>query len=100
MAVSATPFIRQDTTLVTLSAAKRIKATGPFNLLQHDQARAQGLLAQARARASGKPGFKQLTKVIGSTNATNQIVDYVVNVSPALCLHSIQLANAVAFGNR
>ncbi|EIW58439.1 aspartic proteinase from Irpex Lacteus [Trametes versicolor FP-101664 SS1] len=60
--------------------AKRINATGSAKILEHDQARVRGLRARAAARASGHklptPGGDS-----GNVPATNQVVDYVVDVN-------------------
>lgn len=76
----ATPVVRAHTNSVRLPMAKRINATGSTKILEHDQARVRGLRARAAARASGHklptPGGDS-----GNVPATNQVVDYVVDVS-------------------
>ena len=84
LCVFATPLIKQSSSPVTLSIAKRIKAVGPLGLLLHDQARARGLIAQA-ARASGKHDSQFLSRQdfpfpIPATNATNSVFDYTTTV--------------------
>ena len=84
LAVAATPLIKRDASTITLSVAKRVNITGSGkDILLHDQARIKAL----RARAEAKPGSTKPkgpvsdTKIVGSIPATNQAVDYVVNVS-------------------
>lgn len=75
----ATPVVRAQTNSVRLPMAKRINATGSAKILEHDQARVRSLRARAAARASGHklptPGGDS-----GNVPATNQVVDYVVDV--------------------
>ncbi|THG94256.1 hypothetical protein EW026_g7181 [Hermanssonia centrifuga] len=77
LVVSANPLTVRDAPLVTLPIAKRVNTTSTTSLLKHDQARARGLIARANARLNGKRGPSPDT-IVGSTPATDQIVDYVV----------------------
>lgn len=69
----ATPVVVRNAP-VTLPAVKRINTTGTLNLVAHDRARIAGF----RARAT--KGSLQPETIVGSVPATNQAVDYVVNV--------------------
>ncbi|KAH8099772.1 acid protease [Cristinia sonorae] len=60
---------------VTLKSAKRVNATGTFNLVVRDQARARGL----KAKGANTLGFKN-AGIVGSIGSTNQAVDYTVDV--------------------
>lgn len=75
LVVCADPIRIRDTT-ITLPIAKRINGTGIANLAKHDQQRAKALFE----RGSGKTVIRQAA-VVGSQPATNQVVDYVVDVS-------------------
>ena len=86
--VSDTPILRHDSPVVRLPIAKKIKERGPVQLLQHDQARARGLVAQA-ARSSGKHVSPQLPRIAGlGSGAMNTAFEYTVFVSASvnLCL--------------
>ena len=73
LAAFAEPITIRDST-ITLPIAKRVNATGGISgLAQRDKLRAQYL------KNGSKPGFSQASSV-GSIPATNQVVDYVVNV--------------------
>ncbi|TCD68311.1 hypothetical protein EIP91_011170 [Steccherinum ochraceum] len=74
LAVAANPLAIREP-LVTLPFAKRVNITGTVNLLQRDQARAQGLKRLGQARTSGV-----VPDAVISVPATNELVDYVVNV--------------------
>ncbi|PSR71068.1 hypothetical protein PHLCEN_2v13037 [Hermanssonia centrifuga] len=80
LVVSANPLTVRDAPLVTLPIAKRVNTTSTTSLLKHDQARARGLIARANARLNGKRGPSPDT-IVGSTPATDQIVDYVVTIN-------------------
>lgn len=73
--VDANPVKIRDST-VTLPFAKRVNATGTLNLVAHDRARVQGL----RAKGSGVSHGALQPDIVGEVPATNQAVDYVVNV--------------------
>lgn len=83
----ATPLVRAQTNSVRLPMAKRINATGSVKILAHDQARVRGLRARAAARAGGYR-LPNPNGDSGSVPATNQVVDYVVDVSTS-CLAAI-----------
>ena len=73
-AAYASPTLHVRDSIVTLPVAKRVNTTGGIiKLVPHDRARAQ--------RLKGKSGGIQPDAVVGSVPATNQAVDYVVNVS-------------------
>lgn len=76
IAVAANPLVQVRDTPITLSAAKRFNFTGSASLLERDQARVKGLRQLAEAKISGKLN----EDAVISTPATNQAVDYVVNV--------------------
>ena len=79
LAVAANPIMftpRRAGAPITLKSAKRVNATGTFNLLVRDQARAKGIKAQGQ---NSKLAFKN-AGVVGSIPATNQAVDYTVDV--------------------
>ncbi|THH26965.1 hypothetical protein EUX98_g7217 [Antrodiella citrinella] len=79
LAATANPILynpRRSGAPITLKSAKRVNATGTFNLVVRDQARAKGLKAKA---ANPKLAFKQ-AGIVGSIPATNQAVDYTVEV--------------------
>ncbi|KAH8099771.1 acid protease [Cristinia sonorae] len=81
LAVAANPLFGRDQPRVTLPIAKRVNATGTVNLLQRDQARAKGLKRLGAARTGGF-----VSDAVISIPATNQLVEYTVNVgvgSPA-----------------
>lgn len=69
----ASPALQIRDSTITLPAAKRVNTTGIIKLVPHDRARAQKLKAS-------KGGLQPET-IVGSLPATNQAVDYVVNVS-------------------
>ncbi|CAL1694484.1 unnamed protein product [Somion occarium] len=77
IAVAANPLVQVRDTPITLSAAKRFNFTGSASLLERDQARVKGLRQLAEAKISGKLN----EDAVISTPATNQAVDYVVNVA-------------------
>ncbi|KAI0348262.1 aspartic peptidase A1 [Trametopsis cervina] len=72
LAVAANPIIQIRDGPVTLPLAKRFNLTGPISLLERDQKHAQGLKLRGNAKVQGR--------AVGSVTATNQLVDYVVNV--------------------
>ncbi|THH26964.1 hypothetical protein EUX98_g7216 [Antrodiella citrinella] len=73
LAVAANPLLAREP-LVTLPFAKRVNVTGTSTLIQHDQARARGLKRLGQARAGG------VVSDAVDVPATNELVDYVVNV--------------------
>ena len=76
LAAHAEPIYRRvDTPLITLKTAKRVNSTGAFSLLARDQARARFL----RAKGENPSKFKS-AGVVSSIPATNQAVDYTVEV--------------------
>ncbi|KIP11123.1 hypothetical protein PHLGIDRAFT_64293 [Phlebiopsis gigantea 11061_1 CR5-6] len=78
------PVVNVRDTLVTLPIAKRINVTGIASLHERDLARASHLRAKATAKLSGRSFVEDAA--VASVPATNQGVDYVVNVgvgSPA-----------------
>ena len=72
-AAFASPTLQVRDSTITLPVAKRVNTTGIIKLVPHDRARAQKLKASA--------GGLQPETIVGSLPATNQAVDYVVNVS-------------------
>lgn len=78
VASSANPVVQVRDNLVRLPLAKRFNFTGSGTLLARDQLRVKNLHARAQAKISGIPLSSDA--VIGVA-ATNQAVDYVVNVS-------------------
>ncbi|TCD68312.1 hypothetical protein EIP91_011171 [Steccherinum ochraceum] len=79
LSVAANPILfnqRRAGTPITLKSAKRVNATGTFNLVVRDQARAKNLKAKG---ANPTLAFKN-AGVVGSIPATNQAVDYTVDV--------------------
>jgi len=79
LAVTANPILynpRRSGAPVTLKTAKRVNETGTFNLLVRDQARAKGLKAKGTNPTLSFKG----AGIVGSIPATNQAVDYVVDV--------------------
>lgn len=78
LAVAASPVVNVRDTLVTLPIAKRVNITGAASLHDRDLARARQLRARAEAKIAGQT-FVQDAAVV-SVSATNQGVDYVVNV--------------------
>ncbi|TCD61549.1 hypothetical protein EIP91_008260 [Steccherinum ochraceum] len=74
LAVAANPLAIREP-LVTLPLAKRVNVTGTATLLQRDQARAQSLKRLGEASAGGV-----VSNAAIGVPATNQLVDYVVNV--------------------
>ncbi|KAI0329987.1 acid protease [Cubamyces sp. BRFM 1775] len=80
-AVSAqgTPVVQIHDNLVRLTMAKRFNLTGSGKLIARDQARVKNLFARGNAKSAGEP--RGLDADPGhSIPATNQAVDYVVNV--------------------
>ncbi|TCD68313.1 hypothetical protein EIP91_011172 [Steccherinum ochraceum] len=76
LVVTAEPvFRRVDTPPITLQTAKRVNTTGTVNLLARDQARAKVL----KAGGSNKLAFKN-AGIVSSIPATNQAVDYTVQI--------------------
>lgn len=77
LAAAANPVVQIRDAPISLTFAKRLNFTGTVSLLERDQKHAQGLKARAAAKLNGQ--FVQAAA--GSVSATNQLVDYVVNVS-------------------
>ena len=75
LAVAANPLNIREA-LVTLPIAKRVNVTGTTTLLQKDQARARNLKQFGAAKTNGL-----VSDAVVGVSATNQLVDYVVNVS-------------------
>ena len=71
LTVSASPFVMRDSP-VTLPIARRVKETGIYNILAHDQARAKALIS--RAQGQGKK------RDVYNVNVTNQAVTYIASV--------------------
>lgn len=89
LAVASNPIIQIRDVPVTLPMVKRMNLTGTINLLERDQKRVQGLRARANAKLNGQSSFVE--DAAASVTATNQLVDYVVNVSDDLCFYGIEL---------
>lgn len=82
LAVAANPIIQIRDAPVTFPLVKRVNLTGTVNLLERDQKRAQGLKARASAKLNGHTSL--VKDAAASVTATNQLVDYIVNVSDSL----------------
>ena len=78
VASTANPVVQVRDNLVRLPLAKRFNFTGSGTILERDQLRVKNLHARAQAKISGIPLSSDA--VIG-VSSTNQVVDYVVNVS-------------------
>lgn len=78
LAVAASPVVNVRDTLVTLPIAKRVNITGAASLHDRDLARARQLRARAEAKIAGQTFVQDAA--VASVSATNQGVDYVVNV--------------------
>lgn len=91
LAVAASPLAIREP-LVTLPFAKRVNITGTANLLQRDQARAQGLKRLGQARSGGV-----VSDAVISVPATNELVDYVVNVGTQSVLLCIFVLTVIFF---
>ncbi|KAI0094424.1 aspartic peptidase A1 [Irpex rosettiformis] len=82
LAAAANPIIQIRDAPVSLPIAKRLNFTGTVSLLERDQKHAQALKTRGNAKLNGQ----FVEAAAGSVTATNQLVDYVVNVgvgSPA-----------------
>ncbi len=82
LAAAANPIVQIRDAPVSLPIAKRLNFTGTVSLLERDQKHAQALKNRANAKLNGQ----FVEAAAGSVPATNQLVDYVVNVgvgSPA-----------------
>ncbi len=78
--VIASPLVVRDSP-VTIPFARRFNTTGTANLLKLEQARARTLKNRSRIPPVGLQGNKLPPNVAYSIPASNQIVDYVVDVS-------------------
>ena len=77
LAAAANPIVQIRDAPVTLPIAKRLNFTGTVSLLERDQKHAQALKARANAKLNGE----FVEAAAGSVPVTNQLVDYVANVS-------------------
>ncbi|KAI0675925.1 aspartic peptidase A1 [Trametes maxima] len=74
--ILATPLVEVRQNSIRLPVAKRFNFTGSTRVLERDQARARSLRLRAAARSRGARPSPELASV----PATNQVVQYVVNV--------------------
>ncbi|KAI0642333.1 aspartic proteinase from Irpex Lacteus [Trametes meyenii] len=72
----ATPVVKVRQNSIRLPVAKRFNFTGTTGVLERDQARARNLRSRAAARSRGARPSPELANV----PATNQVVQYVVDV--------------------
>ena len=80
LAVAANPVIQIRDAPVSLPLVKRMNFTGTASLLERDQKRIKMLKARAHAKINGVSVDSIVPDASGSVSATNQLVDYVVNV--------------------
>lgn len=76
LAVSASPVVVRDESIISLPVARRFNFTGSATVLERDQARAHFLQNRATSQDSSS-AFGTLF----SEPATNALVDYTVSVS-------------------
>ncbi|GJE89585.1 aspartic peptidase A1 [Phanerochaete sordida] len=76
---TASPVVTVRDSLIRLPFAKRVYKAGLLSLHARDQVRVHHLKALAKAKSTGQPSTHAATTVV-SVNATNSVVDYVLDV--------------------
>lgn len=82
LAVSASPVVVRDQSIVSIPVARRVNYTGSANVLERDQARAKFLVNRASTGSEDSSAFGTLF----TEPTTNSLVDYTVSIgvgSPA-----------------